>query len=138
MKKLNFEQKIAIRVYIYFSLHCVFHASICVQLSKEPKTSIAFGFSQLHFLHRNRYYTITNMLEIKATILGEKRKWNHFFSLILGLPKDPFEPLFNVKWHKRKEICTMYLLLKTNPKLKPGTRIKLVRRRKLFCKTVSL
>ena len=21
-----------------------------------------------------------------------------FFSLILGLPKDPFEPLFNVKW----------------------------------------
>ena len=79
LKKLNFEQKIAIRVYIYFSLHCVFHASICVQLSKEPKTSIAFGFSQLHFLHRNRYYTIMNMLEIKATILGEKRKWNQFF-----------------------------------------------------------
>ena len=95
LKKPSYENLRTFLFLKYFSLHCVFHASICVQLSKEPKTSIAFGFSQLHFLHRYRYYTIMNMLEIKATILGEKRKRNQFFFMDMRSPtKDLFNPIF--------------------------------------------
>ena len=59
----------------------------------------------------------------------------YFFSLILGLPKKVFSiqpPFLKEMAYKERYIYLLY------PKLKLGTRKKLVSRRELFCKTVSL